>query len=259
MSRWFPRLASDEIVRTTSIESIHAFEALSSTSDYVLQNLEALAGCSPALVICRTQTQGRGRRQRSWFADEGALTFSILLDGGHFSIRQAHWPRLALVAGIAMCHALESQIPEHRCQLKWPNDIYLDQRKICGILVENRDQFLCVGIGVNVNNSLDDAPADVQQRAISLTDISHQLHFLPQIVLDFATHWDRVIPEIEQDLQALLPYWNSRCLLFGRTLELVQNEKSVFGKCEGINADGTLRLQTENQLLSIHSGEVVRW
>lgn len=262
MSDWFPELARHEIERQAGFALVDVFDELPSTSDHALANLATYSQQLPALVVARKQTQGRGRGSRSWFAGEGALTFTAMLGTKDTPIEPHHWPRCSLIAGVAMCQALEGLSQSDRFQLKWPNDVYLAGRKVCGILVEKRDAaepVLCIGIGVNVNNSLEHAPSDVQQRAIALTDITGQQHFLPEILLDFLTRFQSLCQQNVESLANLLPYWRDHCLLTGRHVETRQAEQTIEGECRGIDATGALLIETSAGQRPIVSGEIVRW
>lgn len=262
MSDWFPELARQEIERQAGFAWVDVFDELPSTSDHALANLSQYSQRLPALAVARIQTQGRGRGSRSWFAGEGALTFTAMLGTKDTPIPPHNWPRCSIIAGVAMCQTLEALSGVDSFQLKWPNDVYLAGRKVCGILVEKRDAaepVLCIGIGVNVNNSLEDAPADVQQRAIALTDVTGQQHFLPEILLDFLTRFQKLCQQNVDSLTGLLPYWQDHCLLTGRHVETRQADQVLTGECRGINAAGALLVETAAGQRSIVSGEIIRW
>ncbi|WP_165698801.1 biotin--[acetyl-CoA-carboxylase] ligase [Bremerella volcania] len=262
MSDWFPEPAKREIERQAAFSLVDVFDELPSTSDHALANLAAYSQRLPALVVARRQTKGRGRGSRSWFAGDGALTFTAMLGTQDTPIEPCNWPRCSLIAGVAMCQTLETLSQSEAFQLKWPNDVFLAGRKVCGILVEKRDAaepVLCVGIGVNVNNSLEDAPADVQQRAIALTDVTGVQHFLPEILLDFLTRFQTLCMQNVDSLAGLLPYWQTHCLLTGRAIETRQADQTISGECRGIDATGALLVETPAGSWQIVSGEIVRW
>lgn len=262
MSDWFPELARQEIERQAGFSLVDVFDELPSTSDHALANLASYSQRLPAVVVARQQTKGRGRGSRSWFAGEGALTFTAMLGRKDTPIEPSHWPRCSLIAGVAMCQTLETLTESDAFQLKWPNDVYLAGRKVSGILVEKRDAaepVLCVGIGLNVNNSLDDAPADVQQKAIALTDVTGQQHFLPEILLSFLTRFQSLGRQNVDSLEGLLPYWRSHCLLTGRHIETRQADQRITGECHGIDRSGALLVATSAGQRKIVSGEIIRW
>lgn len=114
-----------------------------------------------AVVFTTRQTAGRGQAGRGWCSDAGVLTASFILDLPDPSIG----PRLALAAGLALCHAIEDELgTDIGCRIKWPNDVYLQDRKLAGLLCEGR--FLAgglravVGIGCNCDPQWNDLPPD---------------------------------------------------------------------------------------------------
>ena len=119
----------------------------------------------------RHQTAGRGRGKHTWWSAEGALTFSVLLEPSTLGIHTRSWPQLSLATAVAICDALAVELRQYEVasampRIKWPNDVLIDGRKVCGILIESpaqpgvRRRCLVVGIGVNVNNSWKTAPAE---------------------------------------------------------------------------------------------------
>jgi BirA family transcriptional regulator, biotin operon repressor / biotin---[acetyl-CoA-carboxylase] ligase len=125
----------------------------------------AAAGAPGGLVVTADeQSAGRGRQGRSWFGAPGtSLLYSALLRpfGGDLL--------LALAVPVAVCEAAEAVAPV-RCQVKWPNDVWIDERKVAGILVEARpeDGWAVIGIGVNVAVDPEDFPPELRDRATSL-------------------------------------------------------------------------------------------
>jgi BirA family biotin operon repressor/biotin-[acetyl-CoA-carboxylase] ligase len=127
----------------------------------------ALAGAPAGLVVTADeQSAGRGRRGNAWFAPAGAcLLYSALLRP--FDAEQA--PLLPLAVPIAVCEAAEGVAPV-RCQVKWPNDVWIDERKVAGVLVEARpdEGWAVIGVGLNVAIREEDFPAELRETATSL-------------------------------------------------------------------------------------------
>jgi BirA family transcriptional regulator, biotin operon repressor / biotin---[acetyl-CoA-carboxylase] ligase len=118
------------------------------------------------VVTAEEQTAGRGRRGHDWFAPPGsALLYSALLRP--FSSHAS--PLLPLAVPVAVCEAAEAVAPV-RCQLKWPNDVWIDERKVAGILVEARpdDGWAVIGVGLNVAIPAEGFPAELRENATSL-------------------------------------------------------------------------------------------
>jgi BirA family transcriptional regulator, biotin operon repressor / biotin---[acetyl-CoA-carboxylase] ligase len=127
----------------------------------------ALAGAPAGLVVTADeQSAGRGRRGNAWFAPPGtAVLYSALLRP--FDADRA--PLLPLAVPVAVCEAAESVAPV-RCQVKWPNDVWIDERKVAGVLVEARpdEGWAVIGIGLNVAITDQDFPAELRETATSL-------------------------------------------------------------------------------------------
>jgi len=125
-----------------------------STNRYALD-----AGRPGLLVSARVQTAGRGRRGRSWFSPVGENLYMTLTA----SPPEERYP---IIAGVAVRSALSVFMPEQTIEIKWPNDVIISGRKVCGVLCEARGAIVAIGIGVNVNRS--EWPEDLEHRAISM-------------------------------------------------------------------------------------------
>jgi BirA family biotin operon repressor/biotin-[acetyl-CoA-carboxylase] ligase len=127
----------------------------------------AISGAAGGTVVTADeQMAGRGRRGTAWFAPPGScLLYSALLRP--FVAGQA--PLLPLAVPIAVCEAAESVAPV-RCQVKWPNDVWVDERKVAGVLVEARpdEDWAVIGVGLNVAIAEDDFPPELRETAASL-------------------------------------------------------------------------------------------
>jgi BirA family biotin operon repressor/biotin-[acetyl-CoA-carboxylase] ligase len=249
------------VYETGCVVRIDYHEELGSTSDLALKLAAQDDLELPLLVLADQQTAGRGRGSNRWWAGEGALTFSLVIQPPREQLPPSSWPRLSLAAGLAICQALESFAPRALYQVKWPNDVYAEGRKIAGILIESPAQSrgrLVVGIGVNVNNSLADAPPDIRELATALCDVDRLEHDLTSVLAS-------ILGELESHLQsaadmaALRVRWQHRCLLSGRTVRVQSSPETLTGRCLGIDDQGALLLQTETGRRSLVSGTVLAW
>jgi BirA family biotin operon repressor/biotin-[acetyl-CoA-carboxylase] ligase len=215
----------------------------------------------PALVVAERQTAGRGRGSNAWWSSAGALTFSLLIDASH-DLSPARWPLVSLGAAIAVANVLEGLLPERDIRLKWPNDVFANGRKICGILVEAppvRPARLVVGIGLNVNNSLRAAPEEIRARATSCCDES-SASFDPERVLELVV--EETLAQIEAVASGALNLaerWSPRCLLAGRQVVIGTPATDVRGTCQGIDAEGALLVQTGGEVRRLFAGVVKQW
>jgi BirA family biotin operon repressor/biotin-[acetyl-CoA-carboxylase] ligase len=202
----------------------------------------------PFLVLCDQQTAGRGRGGNHWWSSDGALTFSLVVETGSVSIRADHPTCVSLSAGVAVCETLLELVPFEKIGLKWPNDVYLDGKKVCGILTESpspKSGRLVIGIGINVNNSLSTAPAELQSLATSLFDVTRKQYELTGLLVRMIQHLENQITTLQRDDSQLVESWQQFCVLQGRNLTINLGSDQVTGICSGIDTEGHLVLQTE--------------
>lgn len=146
---------------------IHQFDALPSTQDKA-RELARKGAEDGTVVVAKTMTGGRGQHGRSWHAPEGGWYASII-------IRDLQDPRfLTLSLGNAVAELLE--ITGADPQLKWVNDVWIDGKKIAGILVESEStgsnlDFLVAGIGINFNGTANDFPEALRETSVTLEDV----------------------------------------------------------------------------------------
>jgi BirA family biotin operon repressor/biotin-[acetyl-CoA-carboxylase] ligase len=233
---------------------------LDSTNNRAAQLAAQPSVTLPALVVAERQTAGRGRGSNSWWSSAGALTFSLLLDAASEELAPARWPLVSLATAIAVADVLEGFLPD-AAQLKWPNDVFVHGRKICGILVEAppvRPARLVVGIGINVNNSLREAPEEVRARATSCID-QRGAELDREAVLDAVVSQTLAnIAALSRDFD-LVRLWSPRCLLTGRSVVIATSNGEVTGDCGGIARDGALLVRSERGVERVFAGVVKEW
>lgn len=231
--------------------------SVGSTNDVVFER--AAAGAEPGLVVCaELQTEGRGRLGRSFDSQPGlGIWASVLLEAPD---DPEDCPRLSLVAGLAVAAALEAETGA-RCGLKWPNDVWIGGRKVCGILVEARTAggrtIPVAGIGINVHHRGEDFPGELRERAGSLESTTGRS-------IDRTRLLARVLGELEALLDAdrgrrldLPARWAERDVLSGREVEVRGGEGSVCGRAIGVAGDGSLLLRVPGEgTRAFRSGEV---
>ncbi len=215
----------------------------------------------PLLIGATRQTAGRGRGQNSWWSADGALTFSVLINPVEFNISPQHLPQVALITGLAIAETLEALLPMP-VQLKWPNDVYVEGRKICGILTEapaGRPNRLVVGIGLNVGNSMQEAPPDIRQSAISLVDVlGEAMPTRDDVLVSLLKHWEQWLRRLGCDDLDFPNVWQPRCYLHGERVSVTIGPEIHTGVCLGLDTDGVLLLHTETGVRRILAGTVRR-
>lgn len=226
-------------------------ESVESTNDEVRQLAQAGAA-DGLIVLAERQTAGRGRRGAAWFSPAGeSLAFSILVRPTE---PKALWPRLALAAGLAVAEAVETF--GLSAGIKWPNDVWIGQRKVAGILVEAAADFAVVGIGLNVNPT--SFPPEVSQIATSLSLEASQVFSRAEVLGAIIRQFSVRRPQIGRDFDDLLDAVRLRCVLSGKRVSLSTVNGPRIGVVEGIAAGGELLLRTENGLERLIQADEVR-
>jgi len=255
----------ERIQTETFIQQVDFHPEIGSTNDRALELASWPDERLPALVLAESQTAGRGRGANRWWASRGALTFSIVLDTQAMQLPTARWPQVALTAGLAVCEVLEELLSDEKpdekiaVALKWPNDVYVEGRKICGILVEGPGATpgrLLLGIGINVNNSVTEAPAELSEKATAVCDLlGHQVPLTDVLVQVLRKLAQRLAPAEFWNTQAR-EAWRRRCLLTGRRVKLDQGSLQRTGECQGVDDEGALLLKTDGKTERYWSGVI---
>lgn len=246
------------IIAETFVSEVECHRTLSSTNDRALERVEHGRPDGPLLILAEQQTKGRGRGTNRWWSSAGSLTFSVLLPLESSRLPTSRRPEMSLTVGSSICGAVSQLVPDEDIRLKWPNDVFLRRAKLAGVLVEvppRVTEFVVVGIGLNVNNSVRSAPIDLQDRAIALCDIGVELSredVLVAVLRELCWQLDSLAddPEIVRTL------WRRFDLLFGQQVRIHDGRSSVWGSCAGIEDDGALLLRTETGVRRCYSGVV---
>ncbi len=212
------------------------------------------------VVIAESQTAGRGRLGRRWTSPAGkGLLFSALLRPA-FPMGDAHM--LTLVAACAAAEAIES-LADVAVAIKWPNDLFIGDRKVGGILLEvagEQDEvdWIVVGMGVNVNTEYSELPVALRRTATSLKMTTgapvDRSELLARLLLALDGHYRRALSD---GFERALSEFRSRDYLVRRTVSVQTREGAVVGEAVGIDERGALLVQVPHRSVrSFHSGDV---
>jgi BirA family biotin operon repressor/biotin-[acetyl-CoA-carboxylase] ligase len=255
-------LDAEQIRATTFARHVEIHDTLGSTNDRALELARDSTIEVPALVAARRQTAGRGRSSNKWYAGEGALTFSVMLDPFAIGISTASWPQLSLSTAVAVCDALHREAPNAVPAVKWPNDVLLDGGKVCGILIESpggaspaKDR-LVVGIGINVSNSWRTAPHSFGQSPTALCDVTETRHGLQTVLIRTLQALHARLIQLAGGHSQLPEDWQRLNWLTGQKVAVNASDRFVEGLCRGIDPHGALMIETTAGIHRIHSGSV---
>lgn len=211
------------------------------------------------LLIAETQSAGRGRLGHHWFSPSGVnLYLTAILRP---ALPAARLPPLSLVAGLALAQALEEMAPVAP-RLKWPNDLWLNQRKAAGLLAEVIGTEIggpCVllGIGLNVNLTRAQMPPDLLPIATSLRIETGREWDRAAILGCLIRHLAASLSVWERDgFPPLAVRWSSYCALTGRRVSLRDRAARIQGRALGIDDNGALLVDTGTGMRAVMAGEV---
>jgi BirA family biotin operon repressor/biotin-[acetyl-CoA-carboxylase] ligase len=256
-------LSPDAIEQHLSKTNTHRIEVLNivtSTNDFIKQNIGQLK--SGDICVAEAQTNGRGRQGRRWVSPFGCNLYYSM----YWQFEQGYkvLSGLSLLIGIALCQSLE-KLGIDGLKLKWPNDIYCDDRKLAGVLVELEGQMdatcdCIIGIGLNIampNNIEGIDQPWIDLKAIAGNDIDKN-----KLVGTLTETLSTVIPLFEQSgLSSFLNYWAERDLFINQQVDLMMGRKQISGYSRGIGENGELLIEHDGQLNAYHGGEISvrRW
>ena len=220
----------------------------------------------PARTAClaRQQTHGRGRRGNSWYSPKDHHLY--LSYGDHTELSLTGLQGLNCAIAMSTCQAIESvvNLPEV-LSIKWPNDIYYQNKKLAGLLLESEPSkkastYVIVGCGININaNAL---PELDQQSATSLNTIVNEHKTAVQIDFEelaqhLIHHWQVCLLEFQtRGLESFLPRWQQRDLLFQRSIHFRLRNNQHSGHAQGIDQNGHLIVKQNQQVTAYCPDEI---
>lgn len=237
--------------------SVQEFEQISSTQDIIKERLQDVYNPAPeGLVICaKYQTKGRGRHGRQWINSDGNLYFSLLLKP---KCDVKYIGCISTFIGLAIVKACHNFIRNSdNMILKWPNDILIDQKKCCGILIEsdgvhnNLIENIIIGIGLNISSSPSDDFTYLQHHTDAKLDRQIILNEILKSIYRYYTQFSKNgFTDIKKEYQTY-SFENDKkmCVKIG--------QNTVYGGFNGIDDYGNLLLKLNNEEQKIiHSGDV---
>lgn len=231
------------------------FNKISSTNTYAKRFLKNKAP-EGTVVIADVQTKGRGRKKRIWYSPKGGLWFSVIL---YPNIEPEYGMNLTMAVSISIAKAIEDLI-KVKPTIKWPNDILIKGKKVCGILSEfdikdNKIDCAIVGIGINVNNEIN---KKIESKAISLKQVKRfriNKAKLLEYVLENLDENYRFF--LSKDFDYIRRKWISYVDNIGKFIKIKEGRRTVEGILVDIDDKGCLILNTEEGRIKILNGDVI--
>lgn len=227
--------------------SLEVFEEIDSTNEYMKRNVCELPDKS--IVIAEFQNKGKGSKGRSWNSPRNTGIWMSLLLRPEIPMEKA--PMLTLVMAVSVAKTIRNMynLP---VEIKWPNDVVYNGKKLCGILTEmkqmqNNDYAVIVGIGINVNTK--EFPADIQNRATSLKIEMGEEYSRAEIIVEIIKNFFEDYEDFVQqgDLRNSIRFYNSISATVGRQVKVLDLKGEYEAFAISVGRDGNLLVERQNE------------
>ena len=254
-----PRKIREGLQRDFIGQEIHHFAEVTSTND-VAKELAAKGAKEGTVVISETQTLGRGRLGREWVSPEGGIWFSTILRP---EVAPKDASKLTFVAVVAVAKVIREMF-DLDVKVKWPNDVLIGRKKVCGILTETNTKgdavnFVVVGVGINANVSRDSFPESFRD---SLTSLKEELtegiereEFLCALLQELERYYTLFI---RRRFDLILKDWRNLAGFLGQHVEVISFDEKIRGQAVDVDPDGALMIKLRNGTIKkVMSGDVI--
>jgi len=234
------------------------FRELASTNE-VARELAVKGAREGTVIVAETQTSGRGRLKRKWISPTGGMWLSIILRP---KVKLRHAPKLTLMASVAVAKTINNLFPL-KAETKWPNDVLINSKKVCGILTEaktkdERLEFVIVGIGINANFNVNVLPRNLRDSSTTLKEeLKKEIEreaLLRQLLEETEFYYGMFTQE---KFDAILEEWRELAGFLDSHVEIVSDKERIEGWATDIDKDGALIVKLKDQTVRrVTSGDV---
>ncbi|MFC1990682.1 biotin--[acetyl-CoA-carboxylase] ligase [Chloroflexota bacterium] len=235
-----PASITDKLETRLIGQKIIYYPRLSSTMD-VAKRAAQQGATEGTVVIADEQTAGKGRIKRVWFSPRGSISLSVVLKPS-----VSYLPYLTMLASLAVVHSIET-VAGLKPQIKWPNDVLIDGKKVCGILAEsemreNAVAYAIIGIGINVNLGISGFP-EIPSTATSLADeLGNNVSRL-DLIRCLLGEIDKLYLALPGSTGILYEEWRDRLMTLDKKVRVQSGESTLEGIAESVYRDGSLLLR----------------
>ena len=206
------------------------------------------------IVITENQTNGKGQKNKTWGMVPGkSLVFSLILTKNY---PIDHSGIICLSVSLALIESLNKRGLD--AQLKWPNDLLIDGKKIGGILCEtkiekNDIKNMVIGVGVNVNESIAEHDESIQKNLTTMFEVSKHPHQRELIVAEFINSFELMLNKLSTEPNQIIEEWLDKCMHLNEKILFLQNEKILEGVFCGLDNNGFAKIEIDNKVKSYNS------
>lgn len=233
------------------------FDRISSTNDYLKEEAQNL--CDGYCVATTEQFAGKGRRGHTWISSKGQIVaFSFLLNNSF----HVNLPPITLMCGLAVTKALNN-LTQKKFQIKWPNDVVYQGKKICGILCESKidrkNCFSVCGIGINLLQTEDFFKESNLAHGTSLLMINGSSPAKEQVVAEVLNQFELIYESLkigdDASINNFLNEYQNNCVTINKDVKIIKTDSEIYGKALKINRDGSLCVESDGKLIDVMASE----
>ncbi|MGP8079021.1 MAG: biotin--[acetyl-CoA-carboxylase] ligase [Dehalococcoidales bacterium] len=234
-------------------QNVLYYPSVTSTNDIARQQAQSKARDGTAVIADR-QTAGRGRLRREWVTPQGNIAVSIVL---YPARKDLHF--LTMLASMAVMYSIQNTTGL-KCQFKWPNDVLINNKKVCGILLESQASsdsvdYAIIGIGINVNMKLADYP-EISAIATSLADETGKEISRAVLLRNLFQEMEKLYLHLQAG-ESILAEWRDNLITLGKSIHVRSGDEVFEGIAESVADDGSLMLRCpDGRLLKFMAGDV---
>jgi len=235
------------------------FQGLPSTND-VAKELALRGVREGTVIVAETQTSGRGRLKRKWISPEGGIWLSIILRP---KTAPKHTPKLTLMASVAVAKTIRKLFPV-RAEIKWPNDILISNKKVCGILTEAKTRgealdFVIIGIGINANFDVNSLPNSLRYSSTTLKEELKKEVERESVLRTLLNETDYYYDMFKkEEFGTILKEWRHFASFLGSYVKVVSHKEKIEGWAIDIDGDGALMVKLRDETMrKVTAGDIV--
>ena len=206
------------------------------------------------IVITENQTNGKGQKNKTWEMVPGkSLVFSLILSKNY---PIDHSGLICLSVSLALKESLNKRGLD--AKLKWPNDLFINGKKIGGILCETKTdnsniKTMVIGVGVNVNESISEHHVSIQKNLTTMLEVSKHPHQRELIVAEFINSFELMLNKLSTEPNQIIEEWLDKCMHLNEKILFLQNEKILEGVFCGLDNNGFAKIEIDNKVKSYNS------
>lgn len=241
---------------------VYYFEEIDSTQNFA-QNIAADKKENGTIIIAEKQTSGRGRLDRKWTSPKGGIWFSLII---HPKFDVSSSTLIPILSAVALSKSIKSVL-DIETEVKWPNDITMNGKKVAGVLVDasfqtNSIDYLILGIGINF-----DIDAKKLEKRLTKTPNFYGIDSLrgkedktppKKLLKEFLLQFEKNLFQLDKgEKSKIIKEWTKRAAGIGKKITINTSNGKISGISQGIDNDGALKIKTRNEIKKIYVGDVV--